>query len=84
MDEANANANDHEKEAKLRSLERVQWGVQCSTGALGLALLFTYPFLIPMLINSLVVAILLYATVVMDRRIRKLGGKGGSYVGAKR
>lgn len=82
MDEAHA--SDHENEAKLRSLERVQWGVQCSTGVLGTALLFTYPFFIPLLINSPLVAIFLYATVVMDRRIRKLGGKGGNYLGAKR
>jgi len=81
---AEEHSTDQEKNAKLLSLERVQRGLQWATGALSTTLLFSISFLIPAIVNCLLVVVLLSVMVVLDRRIRGLGGKGGFYVGAER
>ncbi|POH65839.1 hypothetical protein C3B61_09780 [Cryobacterium zongtaii] len=66
--------------AKLPSLEKAQRIVQSLTGALSMVLLFTMTFPIPMAVNCVVLVGLVWASLVLDRRIRERGGKGGIYV----
>jgi len=66
--------------AKCSSLEKTQRTVQMSVGALSTLLLFTMTFPIPATVNCVLVVALVWAMVVLDRRIRVLGGKGGFYI----
>jgi len=75
---------DLKQHAKLLSLERVQRRIQWATGGMSTALLFTLSFLVPAIVNCVVVVTLLSVMVFLDRRIRGFGGKGGFYIGAER
>jgi len=61
---------------RLRALERRQRWVQLSAGGMSIVFLFTMPFAIPAIVNGIVIVALLWVSLVLDRRIRALGGKG--------
>ena len=66
---------------ELRALERRQRHVQFSAGGLSVVLLFTMPFAIPAIVTVFVIVGLVWASLVLDGRIRTLGGNGGVYGG---
>ena len=78
------NTCENDKTERLRSLERIQSVVQWCSGLLSMALLFTFTFMVPAVVNAVLVIAAGWISLVLDRRIRALGGRGGYYIGVKR
>ncbi|MCY7288259.1 MAG: hypothetical protein LH624_08435, partial [Cryobacterium sp.] len=78
-DDLSGEKGELESEVRLRFLERVQRRVQYSAGGLSILFLFTITFPIPAIVNGVAIVALVWVSLVLDGRIRALGGKGGVY-----
>ena len=77
MNTSGAPEGELQSEVKLRALERVQRRVQYAAGGLSVAILFTMKFVIPAIVNGILIVAFLWVSLVLHGRIRALGGKGG-------